>query len=71
MYLGGHVEERSVEDVCGPLYRFGNNFVPIQGTIDLPTTVGTFPKEVTVIGNYYIIYITSSYNVIIGRSTLF
>nr|XP_017256340.1 PREDICTED: uncharacterized protein LOC108225896 [Daucus carota subsp. sativus] len=71
MILGGQVEERSVEDFRGPLYGFGNNAVPIQRTIDLPTTFGTCPKEVTALVKYHIVDIASSYNVIIGRPTLF
>ncbi|KAK1382820.1 hypothetical protein POM88_020555 [Heracleum sosnowskyi] len=63
--------EKKAEDTRGPLYGFGNHDVPIQGTIDLPTTFGTAPQEVTALVKYYIIDIASSYNVIIGRPTLF
>lgn len=71
MILGGQKESQNAADIQGPLYGFGNNPVPIQGTIDLPTTFGTSPQEVTALVNYYIIDIASSYNVIIGRPTLF
>ena len=65
------IEERNAQDLRGPLYGFGNNAVPIQGVIELPTTFGTYPREITAFVRYYIIDIASSYNVIIGRPTLF
>lgn len=71
MILDGQEEVRNAKDIRGPLNDFGNHAVPIQGTIDLPTTFGTSPQEVTTLVKYYIIDITSSYNVIIGRPTLF
>lgn len=71
MILEGRVENDNAEDIRSPLYGFGNNAIPIQGTIDLSTTFDTYPQEVTALVKYYIIDIASSYNVIIGRPTLF
>ncbi|KAK1383957.1 hypothetical protein POM88_021692 [Heracleum sosnowskyi] len=53
-----------------PLYDFGNNLVPIQGTLYLPVLFGTYPNQVTNIVKFYVINTPSSYNVILGRPAL-
>ncbi|KAL8133706.1 hypothetical protein AgCh_008952 [Apium graveolens] len=53
-----------------PLYGFGNNLVPIQGTLYLPVMFGSAPNQVTHVIKFYVINTPSSYNGIIGRSAL-
>ncbi|XP_074347888.1 uncharacterized protein LOC141686735 [Apium graveolens] len=53
-----------------PLYGFGYNLVPIQGTLYLPVIFGTAPNQVTHIIKFYVINTPSSYYGIIGRSAL-
>lgn len=71
MILEDRREQPNTNNMQGSLYGFRNNDVPIQGFIDLPTTFGTIPQEITALIRYYIIDIASPYNVIIGRLTLF
>lgn len=71
MILDDQKVHLNIDNVQNSLYGFGNNAVPIQGFIDLPTTFGTAPWEVTALVRYNIVDIASPYNVIIGRPTLF
>lgn len=59
------------ESSHGPLFGFGNHAVPVQGIIDLPTTFGSMPQEVTALVRYHVIDVASPYNVIIRRPILF
>ncbi|XP_074336581.1 uncharacterized protein LOC141673738 [Apium graveolens] len=67
MQLGSVRSNNCRED---PLYWFGHNLVPIQGTLYLPVIFGTAPNQVTHVIMFYVINTPSSYNEIIGRSTL-
>ncbi|XP_074361613.1 uncharacterized protein LOC141701885 [Apium graveolens] len=67
MQLGSARSNDFQED---PLYRFGHNLVPIQGTLYLLVIFGTAPNQVTHVINFYVINTPSSYNGIIGRSAL-
>ncbi|XP_074346155.1 uncharacterized protein LOC141684918 [Apium graveolens] len=53
-----------------PLYGFGHNLVPIQGTLYIPVIFGTALNQVTHVIKFYVINTPSSYNEIIGRSAL-
>ncbi|XP_074361231.1 uncharacterized protein LOC141701484 [Apium graveolens] len=67
MQLGSVRSNECWED---PLYGFGYNLVPIQGTLYLPVIFGTAPNQVTHVIKFYVINAPSSYNGIIGRSAL-
>ncbi|KAL8136225.1 hypothetical protein AgCh_010718 [Apium graveolens] len=67
MKLGSVCSNECRED---PLYGFGNNLVPIQGTLYLPVIFGSAPNQVTHLIKFYVINTPSSYNGIIGRSAL-
>ncbi|XP_074327950.1 uncharacterized protein LOC141665865 [Apium graveolens] len=67
MKLGSVRSNECRED---PLYGFGNNLVPIQGTLYLPVIFGSAPTQVTHVIKFYVINTPSSYNGIIGRSAL-
>ncbi|XP_074335990.1 uncharacterized protein LOC141673158 [Apium graveolens] len=71
MILNTPFEEMKYEDVQGPVYGFGSHDVPVLGVIDIPTTFGMSPQEVTALVKYYIIDMASPYNAIIGQPTLF
>ena len=53
-----------------PLYGFGNNIVPILGTLYLPIQFGTAQKQVNHVIKFYVTNTPSSYNVISGRPGL-
>ncbi|KAL8103717.1 hypothetical protein AgCh_028064 [Apium graveolens] len=67
MQLGNVRSNECRED---PLYGFGHNLVPIQGTLYLPVIFGTAHNQVTHVIKFYVINAPSSYNGIIGRSAL-
>lgn len=67
MFLDGYEIELCREP---PLYGFGNNLVPIHGTINLPVVFGIEPCQVETIVKFYVINGASSYNAILGRPTL-
>ena len=57
--------------VSTPLYSFTGEAVPVVGSIQLATTLGTEPHMVTRITTYMVVKSTSSaYNIIIGRPLL-
>ena len=53
-----------------PLYGFGNNIVPILGTLYLPVQFGTAPNQINHMIKFYVTDTPSSYNAIIGRPAL-
>ncbi|KAL8125255.1 hypothetical protein AgCh_012802 [Apium graveolens] len=67
MQLGSVRSNKCRDD---PLYGFGHNIVPIQGTLYLPVIFGTAPNQVTHVIKFYVINAPSSYNEIIDRSAL-
>lgn len=71
MIFGDQKVQSNVDNMQDSLYGFGNNAVPIHGYIDLPTSFGTAPQEVTALVRYHVLDIASPYNAIIGRPTLF
>ena len=56
--------------VHSPLVGFGGMKVQLVGTITLPVVVGAHPQQVTRNVNFLVVDCSSSYNAIIGRSTL-
>lgn len=53
-----------------PLYGFGNNDIPVRGTITLQVVFGTEPAQIGTMVKFYVVDIASLYNAIIGRLTL-
>ena len=56
--------------VNSPLVGFGGMKVQPVGTITLPVVVGAYPQQITKEVNFLVVDCSSSYNAIIGRSTL-
>ncbi|XP_074328008.1 uncharacterized protein LOC141665921 [Apium graveolens] len=67
MQLGSVCSNECRED---PLYGFRHNLVPIQGTLYIPVLFGTTHNQVIHVIKFYVINAHSSYNGIIGRSSL-
>ena len=53
-----------------PLIGFKGMKVQPVGTITLPVVVGAYPQQITKEVNFLVVDYSSSYNAIIGRSTL-
>ena len=53
-----------------PIYGFSGVESKVEGTIQLPVTLGEQPREVTQMLNFLVIKATSSYNTILGRTGL-
>ncbi|XP_074371549.1 uncharacterized protein LOC141712475 [Apium graveolens] len=71
MILNTPLEDMKLKEIQGSVYDFGNHVVPVQGAIDIPTTFGTSSQEVTTMVKYYVIDMTSPYNAIFEKPTLF
>ncbi|XP_065619075.1 uncharacterized protein LOC136063096 [Quercus suber] len=56
--------------VHSPLVGFGGMKVQPVGTVTLPVVVGAYPRQLTTNVNFLVVDCSSSYNAIIGRSTL-
>ncbi|XP_074377177.1 uncharacterized protein LOC141718696 [Apium graveolens] len=67
MKLGHLRMDPCLED---PLYGFGKNMIPIRGVIYLPMVFGAAPRQVFHVMKFYVISAISSYNMILGRSTI-
>ncbi|XP_063941458.1 uncharacterized protein LOC135149627 [Daucus carota subsp. sativus] len=59
-------------DTCyeAPLYGFGNQPVPIEGTIHLPLLLGKSPYTVEKQVKFYVVRVESPFNAILGRPVL-
>lgn len=53
-----------------PLYEFSNDPVYVIKTIELLVIFGSTPRQVQVNVNFFVVQVDSSYNVILGRTTL-
>lgn len=62
--------ERKLENIRTPLYGFTGNEVKVIGTIDLPVIFGKQPQQVTKEVKFHVISAASSYNAILGRTTI-
>ena len=65
-----NLERDQLRPVHSPLVGFDGMKVQPVGTITLPVVVGTYPEQVTRNVNVLVVNCSSSYNAIIGRSTL-
>ena len=66
MWLG----RDQLRPVCSPLVGFGGMKVQPVGTITLPVVVGSYLQQIAKEVNFFVVDCSSSYNAIIGRSTL-
>ncbi|KAK1372243.1 hypothetical protein POM88_028436 [Heracleum sosnowskyi] len=62
--------DRKMENVNIPMYGFTGNEVKIVGTIDLPILFGTSPCQTWQMIKFHVVNAASSYNAILGRTTL-
>ncbi|XP_074374387.1 uncharacterized protein LOC141714787 [Apium graveolens] len=62
--------ERKLDNTHSPLYDFTRNEVKVVGTIDLPVFFGTLPCQIWKVVKFHIVSATSSYNAILGRTTI-
>lgn len=56
--------------VTTPLYSFTEDSVLLHGRIDLPLTVGEFPKTSTIVAEFLIVDYPSAFNTLLGRPNL-
>ena len=66
--LEGHQLEECPREA--PLYGFDHNDVPMVGIVHLPILIGGAPNHVVCFLKLYVINTPSSYNIILGKSTL-
>lgn len=59
-----------MENTYTPVYGFTGNEVKVVGTIDLPVLYGTLPSHTWKVIKFHVIGASSSYNVILGRTTV-
>ncbi|KAK1390010.1 hypothetical protein POM88_018188 [Heracleum sosnowskyi] len=59
-------------DLCheAPIYGFGNQPVPIEGTITLSVLLGKAPYTIENLVKFYVVRVESPYNAILGRPAL-
>ncbi|OMO62054.1 Retrotransposon gag protein [Corchorus capsularis] len=62
-----NILEDKLRPYPAPLVGFGNEEVPVLGTISLPITLGTEQKTITAIVEFMVVKIPSAYNMILGR----
>ena len=62
--------QKQLRPVHSPLVGFGGMKVQPVGTISLPVVVEAYPQQVTRNVNFLVVDCSSSYNAIIGKSTL-
>lgn len=62
--------DRKMVNTHTPLYGFTGNEVKVVGTIDLPVLFGTLPYQTWKIVKLHVISASSSYNAILGRTTI-
>jgi hypothetical protein len=64
------IEQKRVTPAHTPLVGFTGEKVLQVGTISLPLTAGSAPREKTVMTNFLVVDRSSAYNAIVGRPTL-
>lgn len=52
------------------MYGFINDPVHVTKTIELPVIFSTTPQQVEVMVKFFVVYVDSAYNAILGRPTL-
>ncbi|XP_074342287.1 uncharacterized protein LOC141679782 [Apium graveolens] len=64
------VGDRRLENSRTPLYGFTGNEVHVVGTIDMPVLFGSPPCKVWKMIKFHVISASSSFNAILGRTTI-
>lgn len=64
------MEDRKLKNTHTLLYGFIANEVKVVGTIDLPVLFGALPCQMWKVIKFHVIRASSSYNAILGRTTI-
>ncbi|XP_074351637.1 uncharacterized protein LOC141690764 [Apium graveolens] len=64
------IGDRRLENSRTPLYGFTGNEVHVVGTIDMPVLFGSPPCQIWKMVKFYVINASSSFNTILGRTTI-
>ncbi|GMH25256.1 hypothetical protein Nepgr_027099 [Nepenthes gracilis] len=64
------LKKNQLKPAEGPLYGLDNEPVPVQGTIQLEVTLGTYPKTASRMLTFLVVDLPSVYNAILGRPCL-
>ncbi|XP_074324013.1 uncharacterized protein LOC141660913 [Apium graveolens] len=64
------IGDRRLEKSRTPLYGFTGNEVHVVGTIDMPVLFGSPPCQVLKVVKFHVISASSSFNAILGRTTI-
>ncbi|XP_074327012.1 uncharacterized protein LOC141664952 [Apium graveolens] len=64
------IGDRRLENSRTPLYGFTGNEVHVVGTIDMPVLFGSPPCQVWKVVKFHVISASSSFNAILGRTTI-
>ncbi|XP_074352017.1 uncharacterized protein LOC141691177 [Apium graveolens] len=64
------IRDRRLENSRTPLYGFTGNEVHVVGTIDMPVLFGSPPCQVWKVVKFHMISASSSFNAILGRTTI-
>ncbi|GMH05016.1 hypothetical protein Nepgr_006856 [Nepenthes gracilis] len=64
------LKKNQLKPAEGPLYGLNNESVPVQGTIQLEVTLGTYPKTASRMLTFLVVDLPSVYNAILGRPCL-
>ena len=63
-------DDRKWSNMNLPLFDFTINEVKVMGVIGLSILFGTAPCQIWHVTKFHVVNVTSSYNIIIGRTTL-
>ncbi|XP_074328175.1 uncharacterized protein LOC141666088 [Apium graveolens] len=64
------IRDRRLENSRTPLYGFTGNEVHVVGTVDMPVLFGSSPCQVWKVVKFHVISDSSSFNAILGRTTI-
>ncbi|XP_074376720.1 uncharacterized protein LOC141718238 [Apium graveolens] len=64
------IGDRRLENSQTPLYGFTGNEVHMVGTVDMPVLFGSPPCQVWKVVKFHVISVSSSFNAILGRTTI-
>lgn len=65
-----NIRDKRLENIRTLLYGFTGNEVKVLGTIDLPVLFRTPPRQISKDVKFHVISAASSYNAILGRTTI-
>lgn len=64
------LKDSDLKPVTNPLYSFTSASIMSHGRIDVPLTVGGFPKTSTAMTKFLVVDCPSAFNALLGRPTL-